>query len=200
MALLSVTAKAQNGRLSLGVEVAAPIGDFADQSNVGVGGTLRFEQPLNDKLSLTGTAGLISFGGDEISSGVPYYNEYRRKTTSTMIPIQIGLKYYTQKMMDGFYVALETGVHVSSFKVSSETIVNGYSSTSDNTKTSSDFGLAPELGFHLANLDFGIRYQMIFVKATVTSTNPVTQQTTTSEKNTTYSYIGLRLAYVFGSK
>src|SRR5215212_1955175 len=92
IALLSLTAKAQDGRLSLGVELALPMGDFADQTNLGVGGSLRYELPLGDgPLSFTGTAGVISFGGEEISSGVPNIFEFKVTTTNLMIPIQVGL-------------------------------------------------------------------------------------------------------------
>src|SRR5436853_3782470 len=112
IALLSLTVSAQNGRLSLGVELAMPIGDFADQSNMGVGGSLRYEHPLGDNFAFTGTAGVISFGGDEVSSGVPNILEYKIKTTSLMIPVQVGLKYYGT-VMEGFYGQVEAGVHIS---------------------------------------------------------------------------------------
>jgi hypothetical protein len=199
IALLSVTAKAQNGRLSLGVELAMPVGNFADQSNLGVGGSLRYEHPLGDNFSFTGTAGVISFGGDEITSGVPNVLEYKYTTTSLMIPIQVGLKYYGT-VMEGFYGHVEAGVHINTFTTKTKVTLNGNTSESSNTDSQTNFSAAPGIGYHLANFDIGVRYQMIFVKATSTSVNPVTQQTVTSESNTTYSYIGLRLAYVFGSK
>jgi len=199
IALLSLTVSAQNGRLSLGVELAMPIGDFADQSNMGVGGSLRYEHPLGDNFAFTGTAGVISFGGDEVSSGVPNILEYKIKTTSLMIPVQVGLKYYGT-VMEGFYGQVEAGVHISSFKTKTDFTINGSTSSSDNTDSQTNFSLAPGIGYHLANFDIGVRYQMIFVKATTTSVNPLTQQSLTTESNTTFSYLGLRLAYVFGSK
>lgn len=199
LALLSIGVKAQNSdRVSLGVELALPLGDFADQSTMGVGGSLRYEHPFGDNLSFTGTAGVISFGGDEVTYGIPGY-EVTTKTTSLMIPIQVGLKYYGH-MMDGFYGQLEAGVHISSFKEATTTSSNGSSTKTDETTSDTDFSLAPGIGYHLANFDIGLRYQMIFVKATVTSVDPVTQQTITSESSTTYSYLGFRLAYVFGGK
>jgi hypothetical protein len=44
-----------------------------------------------------------------------------------------------------------------------------------------NFSYAPGIGYHMSNLDFGLRYQFI-------------------DDETTLSYIGLRIAYVFGSK
>ena len=199
--LLSVAAKAQDGRLSLGVELALPMGDFADQTNLGVGGSLRYEHPLADsRLSLSGTAGVISFGGEEISSGVPNLLEFKVTTSSLMIPVQVGLKYYFMEPMDGGYLDVETGVHISTFTVKTETIMNGNSTSSDDTDSQTNFSLAPGVGFHMANFDIGLRYQMIFVTATTLSVDPVTQQTRSEESSTTYSYLGLRLAYVFGGQ
>lgn len=197
--LLSLGARAQNGRISLGAEIAMPMGDFGDLANVGFGGSLRYEHPLGDNFSFTGTAGVISFGGDEVISGVPNIAEYKYTTTSVMIPIQVGLKYYGT-VMEGFYGHVEAGVHINEFTTKVEYTLNGSTTSSDNTDSQTNFSLAPGIGYHLANLDFGVRYQMIFVSATVTSVDPVTHQQTTTESNTTYSYIGLRIAYVFGSK
>lgn len=174
LGLVSTTlvTNAQNGRFSVGAELALPMGDFGDAASTGFGGSVRYEYPVNDNIGLTGTVGYLIFSGKTVA-GVD-------GPDWSMIPVQVGGKYYFTENQEGFYAGLEIGIHSSSIKTP-EYNFGGFIIPSQ-TVSSSDLSYAPQLGYHLANLDLGLRYQMI---ATTGSTT---------------SYLGLRIAYVFGEK
>jgi len=166
----STSTFAQNGRFSLGAELALPMGDFADFSSIGFGGSLRYEYPVSDNIGLTGTVGYLIFGGKAEGDfdGIDY----------SMIPIQIGGKYYFTENQNGMYFGVEVGVHSLKAEYTEDF---GGSEISVST-TSTELSYAPALGYHLANVDIGLRYQMIATEGESTS------------------YLGIRLAYVFGEQ
>lgn len=181
-ALIVVTnfnSNAQNGRFSVGAELAMPMGDFADAAGMGFGASLRYEYPISDNLGLTGNAGYLMFGKKTFSNG---FVEVESK--SSMIPVQLGAKYYFSEAQDGFYAGLQLGIH--SFK--SEVTIPSYTlfgvtiPGSTSSASESKLSYAPEIGYHLANLDLGARYQMVATEGSTTS------------------YLGIRIAYVFGEK
>jgi hypothetical protein len=162
---ISSLSNAQTGRFSVGAEVAIPMDDATkDMSSLGIGGSLRYEHPVGDKLGITLTAGYISYLIKDELEGFSF----------SSIPIQAGLKYYFQEQQSGFYAMAEVGVHASTAKVE----FLGVSVSSSST----DISYAPEIGYMLDNFDIGLRYQMI------------------STEGESSSYLGLRLAYVFGEK
>ena len=107
LGLISATtiANAQNGRFSVGAEIALPMGDFADATSLGFGGSVRYEYPIGDNLGLCGTAGYLMFSGRS-GNGVDLGDW-------TMIPVQAGLKYYFTDNQDGChtFVLLESINH-----------------------------------------------------------------------------------------
>ncbi len=191
LALTSVQTMAQKGRISGGLELALPMGDFGDNAGFGFGASGRYEHPIGDKMGITATLGYITFAKKTFDTGFGKY-EYK----SSMIPIQAGFKYYFKEAQDGFYVMAEVGVHLFTAKVTSPDFtffgvtVAGTKETSSNTYLS----YAPAIGYHLANIDLGLRYQLFSYETTVSSgTSSVT-------KTSTASYLGIRAAYVFGEK
>jgi hypothetical protein len=176
--LLSMTSFAQNGRFSVGAELGLPMGTFGDAASIGIGGSLRYEMPMGDNLGLMLTAGYMSFSGKTVA-GFDLPNE-------TMIPIQVGAKYYFTEQQDGFYGAVELGVHSTSVTIPAYAgiTVGGvtYGAYPESKVTSTDFSYAPGVGYALANVDIGLRYQII------------------SSTGGSSSYLGVRLAYVFGAK
>jgi Outer membrane protein beta-barrel domain len=154
---ISHYAQAQSGRLSIGFEAAQPSGDLADFVSTGFGGSLRYEFPMGDRLGLGLTAGYLTFGGED--DGPSW----------AMIPIQAFLKFYFGENQGGLYGQADVGVHNTSIDIEG----------SDGT---TNFSYAPGVGFHMAKLDLGLRWQFI------------------SDEEATNSYLGLRIAYVFGSK
>lgn len=135
------------GRFSVGPELALPMGDFGDVVGIGLGGTVRYEAPIADKLNWTVTAGFLSFM--EKTEDTPLGEV---KASATGIPIQGGVKYYVTESFNGFYVAGELGVHL--YKVKSEIL----GEKDDSSET--EFSLAPGIGYHLGNIDIAARYQI----------------------------------------
>lgn len=147
IACISVASLAQ-GRFSIGADLALPLGDFADAVGFGIGGTARYEAPINDNISWMATAGFISFMKKEQDLG----SFGTVDVSSTAIPIQGGIKYYFTESFNGFYAAGELGVHMVSVKVEG----GGESESESET----EFSFAPGVGYHLGALDLGARYQM----------------------------------------
>lgn len=159
--------KAQ-GRFSGGLELGLPVGSFGDIANIGIGASGRYEAPIQDKLNWTGTVGFLSFGGKSVS-GFSY-------GSSTIIPIQGGIKYYLQESFNGFYVGGELGFSIASFSTPSVVVFG--QTISGGSVSSTKFSFAPGAGYHVGNLDFSARFQIV------------------SDLN----YFNIRAAYVFGGK
>lgn len=138
----SVSFASAQGRFSVGPEIALPMGDFGDVSGLGIGGTVRYEAPINDNLSWMGTAGYIGFA-EKDDLGVKV----------SIIPIQAGLKYYFTESFSGFYAGAELGANIVKAKVD----FLGESFSDSETK----FGFAPQIGYHLSVIDISARYQII---------------------------------------
>jgi len=145
----SVSFASAQGRFSVGPEVAIPMSDFGDLVGVGIGGSLRYEAPINENLSWMGTVGFISFGKKSFDDG--FGGEY--DFSATIIPIQAGLKYYFTESFSGFYAGAELGANLVKGKASGD----GVSVSDSETK----FGFAPQVGYHLSVIDISARYQII---------------------------------------
>jgi hypothetical protein len=175
------------------------MGDFGDAVGVGIGATLGFEVPIGDNLGFMVQAGYISFMGKTYDSFDPItFQAISAKSDATgAIPIQVGLKYYFTDNQEGFYAGLLTGVHLFMVKVPDFDPVT-YAMT-EKTETNTDFGLAPELGYIIGdNIDISLRYQLIFAKSEAAVLDPTTFSVTTVSKTVTNSYLGVRVAYMFG--
>ena len=179
---------AQDSRASVGLEVAMPMGDWADFYGIGLGGTLGYEIPVGDNLGVMAQLGYISFSGKDFESSTTVNGVTTTTTVETdaagMIPIQIGAKYYFSENQEGAYLGALTGVHMQSVEeVTSINLTTGAIETEKKLK--SNFGIAPVLGFMVTeNIDLGLRYQMIFAKDAL-------------DETVTNSYLGLRAAYMF---
>ncbi|MFM9838794.1 MAG: hypothetical protein ACKVOQ_11055 [Cyclobacteriaceae bacterium] len=158
----------QDGRFSGGLELGLPVGNFSDIANIGFGASGRYEAPIQDKLNWTGTIGFLSFGGKSIS-GFSY-------GSSTIIPIQGGIKYYLTESFNGFYVGGELGFSIATFSVPS--FNTGFGTVGGGSTSATRFSIAPGAGYHLGNLDFSARFQVV------------------SDLN----YFNIRAAYVLGGK
>lgn len=180
IALTAGTTMAQNGRFSVGAELGLPLGDFGDGVGIGFGGSLRYELPIGDNMGITGTAGYMIFSGKDQDLGFGFTIE---GANVSLIPIMAGFKYYFNEAQDGFYAMVELGVAISKADV-------------EGAESSTDFNYAPGIGYHMENLDFGLRYQLFSQETTVVE--PITGTSVTS--STTQGFLGLRAAYVFGEK
>lgn len=184
LSVAALTSQAQSGRLSAGLELGLPVGDYADFNSLGIGVSARYEYPVADKIAIIGTAGYQSFAGKEYEISTPVYDlditsptfgqvigtntEKFKPDPTSIIPIQVGAKYYFNEAWNGLYGSAELGIHMFSGEGDSE----------------SKFGYAAGLGYCVTNnIDLGLRYQMI-----------------PFDGGFSFDYVGLRAAYVFGGK
>lgn len=130
------------GRFSVGPELLLPQGDWSDGVGMGIGGSLRYERPINDNLSWMATVGYISFA-EKDDSGVKF----------SMIPVLGGAKYYFTESFNGFYVGAEAGFVSAKAKV--EFLGQSVSATD------TEFGFGPQVGYHISVLDISARYLMV---------------------------------------
>lgn len=141
------TANAQQIKLSVGPEVALPMGTFGDLANIGFGGTLRAEYPVAPNMNLMLTAGYLMWGGKDIL-GV--------KTDYSAIPILAGAKYF---FAPGIYGMAEVGLHM--FSTTLKHPLFGEVSGS-----SSEFGGSAGIGYEAAlsptvGLDLNAKYAFV---------------------------------------
>ena len=197
--VLTGSLMAQNMRVSLGFESGVPISDFGDAVGLGLGGTLGFESPIGNNTAFMFQGGFISFMGKSYET-IDWTTLQKVKATSdptSSIPIQVGLKYYFSENQHGAYAGLLAGVHLFSVKTPELDPI-----TFDivyDTKMKTYFSAAPEVGFVLgSNFDIALRYQMIFAQTEIYNFDPVTYAFSTETKTVVNSYIGVRLAYMFG--
>ena len=176
-------ANAQESFGSAGLEIALPVGDFADGSSIGIGGSGHFEIGLSDNFAVFANAGIIFFDSEVDDVSINH------------IPLQVGARYYLSEQKEGLFGAVKGGLHLQTVSVDVEGAEN---------ETDAYFGFAPEVGYFVTeNLSIALRYQMIFVPEEEVETsfpNPFTGATetvTTTVDGTTLGYIGLRAAYNF---
>lgn len=152
------------GRFSIGAELALPMGDWDEALGIGFGGSVRYESAINDNINWMGTAGFLTFGEKDDSGA-----------TVTQIPIFGGAKYYFTESFSGFYAGAELGVSFNKVKVD-------LGSSGEFEDSSTDFGFAPQVGYHLGSFDISARYLIM--------------QTADEDTNS----IGFRIAYVLGGE
>lgn len=114
-AIMCALAQSSSPKLSIGPEVALPLGDAQIRHSVGVGGTLKLEFPVSQSnFSFTVTTGYINFSSKKFYTYTVGPAPTYTVTTSTFqtehvaaIPVKVGGKYYAGKM---FYVEAEAGI------------------------------------------------------------------------------------------
>lgn len=171
---------AQSNQISLGADLALPLGDFGDVYSLGVGPTAGFELPIGDNLGVTLQVSYMFLTVKED------FSDFLDK--SSMLPAQAGLKYYFQDQQEGFYGHLQLGIHSSSATSAEYTIPGIPGLTPDvvvpsETESSTNFSWAIGAGYQLEKLDIGVRYNSISPDSDV-------------EGAEASNYIGLRVAYL----
>lgn len=156
--LAVTTSNAQKFSLSVGPEVALPMGDFGDFAGTGFGGTVRFEYPFNNQLVGIVDAGYLMWGGEEFDLG-----GFGKVTTDySAIPILAGVKYY---FGPNFYALAQAGIHMFTFDAESEISFLGSTTKTSSSASESKFGAGAGIGYELAlgsmMLDLNAKYQMV---------------------------------------
>src|ERR1700712_4190464 len=78
-------------RFSIGIDGFAPSGNFGNEYKSGVGASLQFEYPINDKLYVTANAGYDMFSANNSSTN-PNYITNVKTSNMNAAPFKIGLK------------------------------------------------------------------------------------------------------------
>ena len=199
--LSAPAALAQYARFSIGAEGAVPVGDLALGMGPGVGGTLGVELPLGDYTGLIAQGGFINFFGKEFTVSVLVGSSLSSTSVKTdpvgFMPVQVGLKYYFVKNQHGPYASFLTGVHMSLVDVPTFNPIGEPDGTKKELHT--NFSAGVPIGWMVGkNWDIAARYQMIFAEQETVSFDATTLAVTTKTEAVINSYVGLRVAYVFG--
>lgn len=130
--------------LSVGGNVALPMGSFGDVAKVGFGGGAKFEYEIQPNINLTGSAQYLMFGKKDDLVGVEW----------SIIPILVGGKYF---FSPGVYGMAELGMNFWSTKVKLPFF-------GEVSSSGSDFGFAFGAGYEMAMgksgaLDISAKYQ-----------------------------------------
>ncbi len=162
-------------QFSAGLDLGVPVSTFSNMASTGVGGSLRFDGAISDKVGWTVSAGYLSF------SGKTYYDNVNKVSipfgTTSNTPISGGIKYYFSEANKGFYGGVDLSINFLSTYVYT---INSGNGGGYNLQTSSQsiFGFNPGIGYRITNWDFSGRYNALG----------------------DFSYLGIRVAYVFESK
>nr|WP_067059837.1 hypothetical protein [Mucilaginibacter sp. L294] len=133
----SLTGKAQSitkntFKWSIAEETFRPVGHFHRESDFGIGGSVRMQYGLSDRVALTFTAGYYNF-----FVKAPYKNlgveDYR------LVPVKVGIKAF---VLPHIYLAAEAGV---GFEV--------------NREKKRVFIASPGVGWANKSWDVGVRYE-----------------------------------------
>jgi outer membrane protein W len=160
---------AQSNQLSFGADVALPMGDFGDFYTLGIGPAVGFELPLGDKLGLTAQVSYMFLTPSSDFSDIV--------KSSSMLPLQAGLKYYFQESQSGLYAHGQLGVHSTSTTIDLGPL-------GESTESSSNFSWAIGAGYQLEKFDIGVRY------------NSISPDSDAGDEAESSTYIGLRVAYL----
>jgi hypothetical protein len=177
---LGTASFAQMGPVSLGVELALPLGDFGDAYSLGYGLSAGYEHPVGDKLGITAQLGYIMLAvDDELSDFIE---------RAAMLPVQAGVKYYFTERGNGPYAHGQIGIH--SLSVTTKDIDLGPFGTIEGESDSESYlSFAVGAGYELNNkLDIGLRFNIITPDSDI-------------EGAEASNYIGVRVAYnLFGGE
>jgi hypothetical protein len=203
-ALGSVPLAAQTTQLSLGADVGIPVGDMADDgASLILGPTLGLEIPVGTRLGITLQTGYhLVFVNDDYDDRYSGWN---------MIPAQLGLKYYFTEQQLGFYGQFQAGIHamIREFGEVRYDVIGGVNEADTASVTfptlginSTLFSWALGVGYQTERLDVSLRYNAIGaddrdrVSVQVPGFDPSVIEYR-DYSSPAYSYIGIRIAYLF---
>ena len=87
-------------KFSVGPELGFAAGSFSNTHSVGTGATLQAEYHMFDKMSLTGTVGVLFYAGKSQGNNL-------KNNAQTIIPLRGGIKYF---VAGGAYIGAQAGV------------------------------------------------------------------------------------------
>jgi hypothetical protein len=158
--------------LSVGVDAGIPTGNLNNGYNWNIGGSIQADIPVVPQLFVTVNAGYNSIQGKDNAFGTGL-----TATNIQLLPVKAGLKFFP---VSHFYIQGEAGA---AFALNKSDL--GF----DNTAA---FIYAPQIGYQFplggkSFIDAGVRYEG-------------SSKFTSSNDNSQVNFVGLRVAYAFGTK
>lgn len=162
-----------NAQFNAGIDVALPIGDFADASSFGIGASVGYDFPLSDQMSVGGQAGYTFFAAKTPSFAPDDYS-----ASYGVVPLLGNFKYFFADNTNGFYAMASAGFSI--FRYSQEytyetfDVVNGnfvtVTETEKNSGSETDLTFAPGIGMVLnEKIDLNARYMIIMTDGSSTT-------------------------------
>ncbi len=181
-----------NAGLQLGLNF--PMGDFSNISGTGFGFAGTYEYMVMPQLGLTGSIGYYHFGSKSVAEGFGLSVE----TSTSVVPIVVGGRYYFMKGEIMPYGGAELGLYILSasadisgnftgfLKISSGNTVERTNATNSSSNSTTNFGFAPFVGVRYSiapniSLDGNLKFTIV----------------TTSGSTTTYFGINAGAFYAF---
>ena len=170
-AFIALVVSSGFGQISVGADFALPDWEGA---SLGYGVSAGYEMDLGDNLGATAQVGYLIMGVDDA-----FFNNY------SMIPVQVGAKYYLDSKTSGIYGHVQAGVHSISV-TTPEIVIPGGGIIVDfvipeETYTDSNTSFAIGAGYIInETFDASVRYNVL-----------------TYEEGSS-SYIGIRVGYTLG--
>lgn len=196
---LSSAVSAQYHQISLGADVGIPFGDMEEEGgSLILGPTLGYEFPAGQ----VGITAQVGYSLVFMKDDAPYRGW-------NMIPAHLGIKYYFTEPQLGMYIHGQGGIHsmIREFGEVDHTIVAGVNDTAATTVTLptvdvtyTAFSYALGIGYQMENLDVSLRYQGIGADdrdGVQVQVPGFDNQHITYPSSPAYSYIGIRIAYLF---
>jgi len=187
----STNASAQESFGNAGLEIALPVGDWAEDTyGIGIGGSGGYEFGISDNFAVNANVGIVFLS---INSDVSDFI-----ASSFMVPVQLGGRYYISESREGLFVEGKVGMHL--FSTKTEDIEEGGITIEGESDSEAYFSFAPQVGYFInENLSIALRYQIAVVgDEDVETVNPITGETTTTTvERDNIGYIGLKAAYNF---
>jgi hypothetical protein len=169
----SSTTSSNNVIFSVGVEPGIPIGKLHDDYKFSIGGSLQADIPvIPNFLFATVNAGYTSINGRNNVDGTGY-----DATNIQLLPVKAGLKVFPVKY---FYLQGEAGA---AFALNKSDL--GFDKTAA-------FLYSPQIGIELPTIGKSYFDAGVFYQGTTKFNSAI--------ENSKVNYVGLRLAYAFGTK
>lgn len=180
-------ANAQESFGNAGLEIALPMGDWAEDTyGIGIGGSGGYEIGISDKFAVNANVGIIFFSIDDAISDFI--------ASSYMLPIQLGGRYYLDEQRSGLFLEGQVGVHI--YSVTTEDFDFGGITVEGDSESETYLSLAPAVGFFVSdNLSLALKYQLV-LQGDQDEVDPVTGQTVTVDGEN-LGYLGLKAAFHF---
>lgn len=187
----STNTSAQESFGNAGLEIALPVGDWAEDTyGIGIGGSGGYEFGISDNFAVNANVGIIFLSiNDDVSDLI---------ASSFMVPVQVGARYYVSESREGLFAEAKVGMHL--FSTTTEDFDAGGITIEGESDSEAFFSFAPQVGYFInENFSVALRYQIAVVgDEDVETVNPITGETTTTTvERDNIGFIGLKAAYNF---